>query len=244
MSLWLCQSPSPSGTLVLPRTTAPASLTRVTASASSAAIKSLCCGKPQVVGRPATLKASFTVSGRPSSGRRSPRASAASASRAAVNARSKSRTQMALILLSCRSMRSMANSVSSTDETSRSASAFAVSTAVANVHCDAAKVLLRCHGRPLVAETDGSRLTEIARARLSRQHALHDAVAIDEDVRERGADMNDDQDEQQPFGGLVQAVDGAVARRVPRGQHRQRKQIEERDAPAAEGGEQPAGGRG
>jgi hypothetical protein len=52
---------------------------------------------PQVVGRPATLKDSLMVIGTPSSGRRSPRPSAASAALAASRARSKSRTTTALI---------------------------------------------------------------------------------------------------------------------------------------------------
>jgi hypothetical protein len=57
-------------------------------------------GMPQVVGSPAMLKDSLTVTGRPSNGRSSPRARAWSAPRAAARARSKSGTQTALIPLS------------------------------------------------------------------------------------------------------------------------------------------------
>jgi hypothetical protein len=84
-----------------------------------------------VVGRPATLNASFTVIGTPSSGRRSPRASAASASLAASRARSKSRTTTALIGPSSRSMCSIAASHSSPALTSRAASAAAIAPAEA-----------------------------------------------------------------------------------------------------------------
>ena len=53
---------------------APAALSRCTASASASGRQSWNFGWPQVVGRPATLNCSLTVIGRPSSGRRSPRA--------------------------------------------------------------------------------------------------------------------------------------------------------------------------
>ena len=76
--------PSATGTLVLPRSTAPAALSRCDRERVLAgAPKSLNAGIPQVVGRPATLNDSFTVIGTPSNGRRSPRASAWSAAFAA-----------------------------------------------------------------------------------------------------------------------------------------------------------------
>ena len=71
----VCQSASATGTLVLPMITAPAAFSRWTGTASSVGRQSLKAGMPQVVGRPATLNDSFTVIGRPSNGRRSPRAS-------------------------------------------------------------------------------------------------------------------------------------------------------------------------
>src|SRR4051812_50142469 len=76
--------------------------------------------------------------GRPSSGFRSPRANAASASRAASSARSKSRTQIALTLLSGRSMRPIASCVSSTAETFLAVSAADSSTALLKLHWDLA----------------------------------------------------------------------------------------------------------
>jgi hypothetical protein len=82
------------------------------------------------------LKDSFTVKGMPSNGRLSPRASAASAARAASSARSKSRTQIALILPSWRSMRAIACSANSTAETFFRASASDSSVAVAKLHGD------------------------------------------------------------------------------------------------------------
>src|SRR2546423_1020184 len=48
---------------------APAAFSRCTASASTSAFQSLSFGSPQVVGSPAMLNCSFTVIGRPSSGR-------------------------------------------------------------------------------------------------------------------------------------------------------------------------------
>src|SRR5215472_17362849 len=75
----------------------------------------------------------------PSNGLLSPRANAASAARAAASARSKSRTQIALILPSWRSMRPIASCVSSTEETFFAFNAAATSTAVAKLHGDLAK---------------------------------------------------------------------------------------------------------
>ena len=75
---------------------------------------------------------SLTVIGTPSNGRRSPRASAASAALAATRARSKSRTTTALIGPSLVSMARTASSNSSTALTSRAASAFTSEPAVAD----------------------------------------------------------------------------------------------------------------
>src|ERR1051326_2685868 len=85
----------------------------------------------------------------PSNGLLSPRASAASAARAASSARSKSRTQIALTLPSCRSMRPIASLASSTAETFFAFSAADTSTAVLKLHSDLAKALSRlrfCNG--------------------------------------------------------------------------------------------------
>jgi hypothetical protein len=62
-----------------------------------------------------------------------------SASRAADSARSKSRTQIALIFSSCRSMRPIASCASSTAETSLAFSAADYSTAVLKLHVDRSK---------------------------------------------------------------------------------------------------------
>ena len=110
--------------------TAPAAFSRATTTASSVGRQSLKAGMPQVVGRPATLNDSFTVIGRPSSGLRSPRASAWSAAIAAWRARSKSRTTTALMDLSSASMRAIAWSSSSTAETRRAARSATSSPAV------------------------------------------------------------------------------------------------------------------
>ena len=83
MSLKLCQSPSISGTLVLPQITAPASRYRVTVTASVSATLSAHAGFPHVDGVPAQSKASLMVMGTPCRGpQHSPAASAASASAA------------------------------------------------------------------------------------------------------------------------------------------------------------------
>jgi hypothetical protein len=118
--------------------TPPASFTRTIASASCFGTKFLYAGKPQVVGRPATLKDSLAVRGMPSSGLVSPRVSAVSADRAASSAREKSRTQTALILPSCRSMRPIASCASSTAETFLALSATESSRAVLKLHGDLA----------------------------------------------------------------------------------------------------------
>ena len=118
------------GTLVLPTMTAPAALRRETTTASC--VTGMCSvpATPHVVGSPATLKASLTVTGRPSSGRSSPLASAASAPRAASRARSKSRTTTALILPSFDSMRRIVCSSSSLAEIFRARNAATSSLAV------------------------------------------------------------------------------------------------------------------
>ena len=112
-----CQS-----TLRIGRATAiaPAVFKRCTTRASLSGRQSLNFGSPQVVGRPVMLNCSLPVTGNPSSGLRSPRASAASAAAAVVRARSKSRTTTALILGSSASIRAIAASSNSRAETVRS----------------------------------------------------------------------------------------------------------------------------
>src|SRR3954471_19074896 len=90
--------------------------------------------------------------GMPSSGFFTPRASSASAARAAASPRSKSRTQIALILASCRSIRLIASSASSTAETFLAARAADISTAVLKLHCDLAKVHSRSGCSMLAAD--------------------------------------------------------------------------------------------
>ena len=115
--LKLCQSASEAGTLLLPKTTAPAFLSRCTAKASAVGMLWRYASWPQVVGRPATLNDSFTVIGTPCSGpQSSPRASAASACCARWRARSVSSTGSALMALPSRAMRArVASSSSSAD---------------------------------------------------------------------------------------------------------------------------------
>jgi hypothetical protein len=72
----------------------------------------------------------------PVSGRTSRFAIASSAARAASSAREKSRTQIALILASCRSIRDIASCVSSSAETCFAQSACDSSRAVLNVHSE------------------------------------------------------------------------------------------------------------
>jgi hypothetical protein len=76
----------------------------------------------------------------PSSAPVSPRARAASAARAASRPRTKSRTHIALIFSSWRSMRPMASCASSTAETFFAARAADNSVALLKLHCDLAKV--------------------------------------------------------------------------------------------------------
>src|SRR5450756_1906351 len=84
-------------TLVLPTTIAPAARRRCTASASAVARCPVKAASPQVVGRPATSKASFNVTGMPASGpSRSPRARASSIASASLRAASARVTTTAL----------------------------------------------------------------------------------------------------------------------------------------------------
>ena len=66
--LTVSQSASSVGTFDLPKTFAPALRNRSTASAFEAARVLLYSARPQVVGKPARSKDSFTVIGRPASG--------------------------------------------------------------------------------------------------------------------------------------------------------------------------------
>jgi len=98
IALKLCQSASISGTLVLPKTMAPAASSRSTASASRRATLSLSAGSPQLVRMPATSKLSLIVIGTPSSGRpRAPLARALSAARALRLARAAASSMIALM---------------------------------------------------------------------------------------------------------------------------------------------------
>lgn len=135
ISLKLCTSCSPKGTFVLPSITAPAALSRDTCTASSAGRWFRWRDMPQLVGSPAMLYDSLTVTGTPSSGRSSPRARAWSASRAAARARSKSGTQIALIASSSRSIRAIASSVSSAEATSPARMAAVSMSADCRFHC-------------------------------------------------------------------------------------------------------------
>ena len=98
IALKVCQSASIRGTLVLPKTMAPAASSRCTASASRRATLSFSAGSPQVVRMPATSKLSLIVIGTPSRGRpRSPLARARSAARAALRARATASSTTALM---------------------------------------------------------------------------------------------------------------------------------------------------
>src|SRR6476646_3343149 len=61
--------------------------------------------------------------------------------------------------------------------------------------------------------------------RLSRQHALHDAVAVDQEVGHRRCHMDADHNQQRPFHRLMQAIHRLSGRRIARSQHRQRREI-------------------
>jgi hypothetical protein len=93
---------------------APALRSRPTSTASAAAGARL-PGSLQVVGKPSTSKASFTVKGSPTSGRSAPAFRSSLAARAASRARSKSLTTTALIFPSTFWIRSIAASTSSAE---------------------------------------------------------------------------------------------------------------------------------
>jgi hypothetical protein len=71
------------------------------------------------------------------------------------------------------------------------------------------------------------------------QHPLHDAVTVDENMRQRSGDMNADCDQQRPLRNLMPAIDLPDRLGVLRRKHRQRYEIEIRDQPTAERCEQP-----
>ena len=105
-----------SGTLVLPRITAPAARSRATALASSRATLSLSGGWLEVVRSPRTSNASLIVIGTPCSGPRSrPAARARSAARAALSAPARSIATSALSGPFRRSMRARCACVASTE---------------------------------------------------------------------------------------------------------------------------------
>jgi len=115
LSVW--KSAHSSGTLVLPRITAPAARNRTTALASAPAMLSLSGGWLEVVCSPATSKASLMVIGTPCSGPSfaSFFAAARSAARAAFIAPSRSTATTALIGPFSRAIRSRCASVASRD---------------------------------------------------------------------------------------------------------------------------------
>ena len=100
IGLVLCQSAASGGTLVLPRSTAPAARRRATITASRAGWWFEYAGEPAVVRTPATSSVSFTVHGTPWNGpHHSPRARAPSAALARASAASAVRVTIALSLL-------------------------------------------------------------------------------------------------------------------------------------------------
>jgi acyl-CoA dehydrogenase len=85
-----------------------------------------------------------------------------------------------------------------------------------------------CHRHEPVPATQrrrsAGRLTE---EQSSRQHPLHDAVAVDEDVGQRRRDVDADHHQQRPLRRLMQAVDRLSRRRIFHRQHRQRHEIKQ-----------------
>ncbi|MGX1494045.1 hypothetical protein RKD41_006304 [Streptomyces tendae] len=113
--------------LVLPTITAPAARSRRTASPSSATGGNS-PRQPNAVGSPATSMSSFTATGTPSSGSRSPDASRSSAARASARAASARTTRNALRDPCVASIRASASATRACEVTSPSASARADST--------------------------------------------------------------------------------------------------------------------
>src|ERR1700749_356949 len=114
-------------------------------------------------------------------------------------------------------MRPIASCASSTAETFFAASATEVSVALAKLHCDFAKVFLpdsclsndaQFRGAPQGGGADDC-CQQMAAIVLSRQHSVHDAVAVDKKVRQCCHDVKPDQDQQRPLEFLVPMVDGA-----------------------------------
>ena len=106
-----------SGTVFLPRMTAPPSRSRATAAQSSAAGRSSDRSEPQRVGMPATFSVSLTVSGTPSTGPSAdPAAQRPADASAAARAPASSRWQTALTRPLWAAMRAHAASSASTGE--------------------------------------------------------------------------------------------------------------------------------
>lgn len=115
-----------SGVLVFPTITAPAARSRRTASLS-AALGGNAPGQPKAVGSPATSMSSFTASGTPSSGSRSPAARCRSRSAASASAASRRTIRNAFSTGCAASIRASACRVSSVADTSPRSSARTVS---------------------------------------------------------------------------------------------------------------------
>ncbi len=114
----LCQSEAKIGTLVLPRTTAPAPLSRATTAASRVGTWARSEAEPAVVVRPATSNVSLIVIGTPwKRPHDSRRARASSAARARASAASEASATIAFSFGLRRAMRSSMRVVSSTEDT-------------------------------------------------------------------------------------------------------------------------------
>src|ERR1019366_10742713 len=150
-------------------------------------------------------------------------------------------------------MRRIKSCASSTAETFFAAMAADSSVAVLKLHCDLAKASLlpssACLRRMMLSSSAGCKTASLqaggvaAGEYLPRQHPLHDAVEVDEDVGHRRQHVDGDHDEQCPPRRLMPAIDRLPGRRIVRSQHRQRRQKKEGYRPAAKRREQPTGYR-
>src|SRR5882757_4166520 len=127
-------------------------------------------------------------------------------------------------------MRPMTSCASSTAETFFAASATDSSVADLKLHCDLAKACSRFLFDLADDAQFGFRLQVIDVSTgecLSRQHPLHDAVAVDEEVGQCGRQVETDHHQQRPFHRLMQSIDYLSRCRIFRSQHRHRYEIEE-----------------
>ncbi len=164
-----------SGTLVLPRSTPPPSISRRTAVASTSGTREANTREPRLVRQPAVSRESFTVKGTPWTGlRRTPRRSSSSISRARMSDSPGRRSANALIAGFRSSMSSRWAATSSSDRRSRATRRSPIS--VASIASRSAEFNMATNSAGLASQTS-PRVSNRSRRRQRRSRRPHRRVA-------------------------------------------------------------------